>query len=542
MADKSIVGSTVRSASYNVALQVTFRILTFFMNGILMRFISRDMLGVVNVRLVLLQQTITFVSREAFRKSCLTKSASGSEQHWPQVINLLWCVFPIGVVTSALLGFVWIYYLEKPDPNIVANYSLAVVIFASTGAIELLSEQLWVISQVFLFFRLKVVIEGIANFVKCVLTVFLVIVFPGLGVMSFCLAQVSFSVLSVGLYYAYFVHQLQTGEASKINDFPLKSMTDCLPAIIPGKAIVSLEMASLTWSFFKQSFLKKILTEGERFIMTLFQALTFAEQGIYDVINNLGSLVARCVFMPIEESYYTFFSHVLSRGKLAKDQPGESAKMAAQALELVLKFAVLVGMTILVFGYAYSYLLLDIYGGSMLSGGEGSSLLRWYCVYVLIIAVNGITECFMFAAMSKQDVDLYNYKMMLFSVIFLFASWYLTIFGSAGFIMANCLNMLLRIAHSIGFIQHFFKETPNLQPLVGLVPSPMVVAAYFASAVITIASEILLCCDHGWGYRILHIAIGAACLFFTGMIVFFKETALKGFVLQQMLGVKKKVE
>ena len=70
-----------------------------------------------------------------------------------------------------------------------------------------------------------------------------------------------------------------------------------------------------------------------------------------------------------------------------------------------------------------------------------------YCVYVLIIAVNGMTECFMFAAMSKEDVDAYNYKMMVFSVIFLAASWYLTFLGSVGFVIANCLNMLLRIYH-----------------------------------------------------------------------------------------------
>ena len=77
----------------------------------------------------------------------------------------------------------------------------------------------------------------------------------------------------------------------------------------------------------------------------------------------------------------------------------------------------------------------------------GPSLLQMYCLYVLIIAVNGMTECFMFAAMSKEDVDAYNYKMMVFSVIFLAASWYLTFLGSVGFVIANCLNMLLRIYH-----------------------------------------------------------------------------------------------
>lgn len=49
--------------------------------------------------------------------------------------------------------------------------------------------------------------------------------------------------------------------------------------------------------------------------MTVFGVLTFAQQGIYDVINNLGSLVARLVFLPIEESFYVFFARTLYRGE-----------------------------------------------------------------------------------------------------------------------------------------------------------------------------------------------------------------------------------
>lgn len=37
-------------------------------------------------------------------------------------------------------------------------------------------------------------------------------------------------------------------------------------------------------------------------------------------MNNLGSLVARFIFLPIEESFYVFFAKVLERGKNVKDQ------------------------------------------------------------------------------------------------------------------------------------------------------------------------------------------------------------------------------
>lgn len=78
---------------------------------------------------------------------------------------------------------------------------------------------------------------------------------------------------------------------------------------------------------------------------------------------------------------------------------------------------------------------------------SGPTQLKWHSLYVLIIAVNGITECFMFATMSQAAVEKYNQKMVIFSILFLISSWFLTYFGAVGFIFANCLNMILRIIH-----------------------------------------------------------------------------------------------
>lgn len=49
--------------------------------------------------------------------------------------------------------------------------------------------------------------------------------------------------------------------------------------------------------------------------------------------------------------------------------------MAATVLESLLKLVLLIGLTITVFGFAYSQLALDLYGGSMLSSGSGNTYL-----------------------------------------------------------------------------------------------------------------------------------------------------------------------
>ena len=53
---------------------------------------------------------------------------------------------------------------------------------------------------------------------------------------------------------------------------------------------------------------------GERYVMTVFGVLSFAEQGVFDIVSNLGSLVARSLFLPIEDSSYLLFSQSIIRG------------------------------------------------------------------------------------------------------------------------------------------------------------------------------------------------------------------------------------
>lgn len=52
--------------------------------------------------------------------------------------------------------------------------------------------------------------------------------------------------------------------------------------------------------------------------------------------------------------------------------PQEDVAVAAAVLESLLKLALLTGLTITIFGFAYSQLALDIYGGAMLSSGSGA--------------------------------------------------------------------------------------------------------------------------------------------------------------------------
>ncbi|XP_071375133.1 man(5)GlcNAc(2)-PP-dolichol translocation protein RFT1 [Centroberyx affinis] len=533
MSSQDVLKNASTLASYNVLLQVMFRVLTFLLNAFTLRFVSKELIGVVNVRLTLLYSTLVFLSREAFRRACLS-GGSGTGHNWRQVINLLWLTLPLGVVWASLLVCVWLWLLEVPDPQTIPHYGPAVGMFALAAVQELLAEPLWVLAQAHMFVRLKVVAESLAMIAKCLITVVLVVSAPEWGLYIFSAAQLVYTGFLVLCYAAYFLRFLGSEAAAKTS-FPLQHVGELLICRADGEPLIDWTLARLTWSFFKQSFLKQILTEGERYVMTFLNVLSFGDQGVYDIVNNLGSMVARFIFLPIEESFYVFFAKVLERGRDVRSQKQEEVAIVAEVLESLLKLVLVIGLIITVFGYAYSHLALDIYGGSLLSSGAGPTLLRCYSSYVLLLAVNGVTECFVFAAMSQEEVDKYNLVMLALSVSFLFLSYMLTWWaGAVGFILANCLNMGLRILHSLLYIHRYFQSSP-WKPLRGLLPSPVLLLALALSAIVTALSEGVFCCDSGWLLRLAHIAVGAVCLLSVLVTVLLTETQLIRFVRTQLL-------
>uniref|UniRef100_A0A131Y1G9 Protein RFT1 homolog n=1 Tax=Ixodes ricinus TaxID=34613 RepID=A0A131Y1G9_IXORI len=529
-AKKNLVQQATKAASYNILLQVSLRVVTFVLNAFILRRVSKDVLGVVNVRLLLLYTTVQFLSREPFRRACLS---NGQPSRWPAVINLAWFCVPVSVSVGAVAGFAWLFLLERPEPALVAGYPTGVCAIVVAVVIEMLAEPLYIVGQAFHYVKLRVFVEGASMTLRCVLMAALVTLYPQHAVWAFSVSQVAASCLYVAAFYTYFSVRKCEGEKLPF-DSPL-----CIVPFLDGNL---LEVDAATWkltrSFMKQTLFKQVLTEGERYVMTLFSLLTFSEQGVYDVVNNLGSLAARFVFQPIEESGYHFFAQVLRRDK--KLQAADDLALSAHVLDQLLKLMVHVGLIVLTFGQAYSALLLHLYGGRALSVGLAPTLLRWHSGYILFIALNGVTEAFVFAAMTREELDRHNHRLAAFSAIFLTVSYFLTTcFGAVGFIVANCFNMGARVIYSMAFIRGYYADGGH-SPLLGLVPSWIVAGACGFSYLVTRFSEPEFGNGLGVVAGLAHVAVGAVCFLVVSATVYFRERVLFTFLVSSW-GERKKV-
>lgn len=149
-----------------------------------------------------------------------------------------------------------------------------------------------------------------------------------------------------------------------------------------------------------------------------------------------------------------------------------------------------IGLVVLVFGQSYSSMLLWLYGGVKLTLHLPVLLMRAHCLAVLLLGINGVTECYTNATADSATINKSNLIMIYESIVFLSASYlFATWFGPVGFILGNCVNMSLRILHSTILINKRYKDT-IYRPLHGLVPKPMFSTSLLVAALVTNVSHV----------------------------------------------------
>lgn len=428
------------------------------------------------------------------------------------------------------------YTLTPVTDALHDQYRFGCITMALCCVLELCAEAPAFVGQVFCFVKLKIVMDTMHIFVRSLVFILLVVRNSERVIWAFGVAQMA-SCLTIlcgnyGFFYWYLSSRRrirdeykksdQVTEGDTVDDFPIHRMKDFLPFIglpklKPDEGNFNPELQKLVLSFLKQGILKQILTEGEKYVMSVSPVLTFSQQATYDVVNNMGSLAARFIFRPIEDSSYFYFTQTLARDVPLHEQKRDKVVEASGVLSNICKGVLSVGLVGFVFGQSYSGTLLLLYGGQdFVAGGLPELLLRWHCLSIVLLAVNGISEGYMFATNTSQQIDKYNYLMALFSVTFLVLSFQLTSwFGPVGFILANCTNMALRICYSLRYIRKQYEKTKDaanekasLNPLSGLRPDMLFVLSLVLSAVLCYLSQTYVMPRS----IVLHIGVGAFCL------------------------------
>lgn len=261
-------------------------------------------------------------------------------------------------------------------------------------------------------------------------------------------------------------------------------------------------MGLLSFSFLKQSVLKHALSEGDRFILSIVSS-SF-DQGVYGIVYNYGSLVARLIFAPLEEVSRTTFANLLQGADAEKNFPvAFKVRHSRARFVFCSDFHLAVGDAPQV-GHLHrrlvrrlwllQYAPADAHSARATMGrdrGPRRALLvlrlyphywdqwhyrgydvtwsnSWFLIFLL---------AFVYSVATASQVEKMNRLLIGCSIVYGVAAVLLVqSMGTRGLVLANSVNMLLRIAFSYRFIANVARQHGRRIPWASIMPNRSILA------------------------------------------------------------------
>ncbi|KAF9317217.1 Oligosaccharide translocation protein rft1, partial [Linnemannia elongata] len=453
----------------------------------------------------------------------------GSEAYRLQkLVNMVYAPIPVGALMTCLAVGYYLLQVTDVSEGLFPGYRLSIYLYGISALVELLAEPMFMVAQYKLWFKTRVSVEGTAVIVRCVLTCALTVygsrtAVTGsssegantntntMGVLAFAIAQFVYGLLTLGGFLLAFWSKsterrdldrkrmaaaIKKRDGIAVEDQPNSdddtvSMSALLPRRLTrvGKDGQSesfyfdKELLKLSKTLTSQSLLKHILTEGDKMMMAKFADVT--AQGVYAFVVNYGSLIARILFQPMEETSRTLFSRLLSdiapgstpsgnkdtnsektsntttpTSRTLTETQLDNLVLSRNLLLTIMKFHILLGLVFIAFGTHYTATLIDLVVGRYWSTGtKAPQVLSLYCYYVPIMGLNGITEAVVQAVASEKELGVLSYWMIGFSAVFCSTGAFLmgTLnLKAEGIVLANCVNLIMRIVWSMWFLSGYY--------------------------------------------------------------------------------------
>lgn len=445
------------SASTLILLQISARALTFVLNQLLVRLVAPGIFGLANIQLELLLSTILFLSRDAIRTilirndrtrhaSSVAASGAGPRSGTTNAThNVALLTIPIGFALTAIACGAYTAFISPKSIHAVPTFHASIALYALGALSELVYEPLLIRAVRLGQPSLRVKAEGAAVFVKVLTTIVTILCLPrwltapstikhvladekAVALLAFGIGQASFGMTMLAVHLSYFVTSYSVRQTLDL----YIPRPDRVTRSDPRTGVASTETAwldratvSLCMAMAQQGVLKHLLTEADKFAVARYA--TLEDQGGYALASNYGSLVARILFQPVEETARILFSSELVA---LDDESGASrpaptgilrkaVEKAASMLAALFRLHLLLACIMITFGGPLSTAFLYIMAGPQWAlGTSAPAILAAYTWYLPIMGINGIAEGFVQSVASRKQVKSYNRILLIASVGF----------------------------------------------------------------------------------------------------------------------------
>ncbi len=206
-----------------------------------------------------------------------------------------------------------------------------------------------------------------------------------------------------------------------------------------------------------------------------------------------GSLIARIIFQPIEETSRVFFSKtlapVLSQQSKASDEEAKRAIFSARrALALLLLLQINLTLLIVAFGPPHLPILLKYALPKRYLATSAPQILGAYIYYIPAMALNGVLEAFLSSAATSEDLSKQSRWMAAFSINYVASGFLFTVkmgMGDVGLIWANVVNSGMRAGYGWVFAEKWFGSRSNRIGREEIFPPVLALVVFVISASMT---------------------------------------------------------
>ncbi|KAL0589924.1 hypothetical protein ABG067_001890 [Albugo candida] len=552
----SVTSRVFRGSSYLFAQ----KLVTFMLSTFVLRKLRPEVTGAATIQLELVLATI-FLFRDGFRLSYLRLPSLELCSEWSNgklqtYVNLAWLsTLSSWLISLSLLLYVWISpnlattYADQQSIDLVhsksiTEYRVVFSMYCVAAMIEAVGEIMYLFAHCSLYVSWQVSAQGFGFICKTILQYIGVFVFD-LGLYAYGWAEIGYS-LGLVLFLG-FCYQRKMNAALTTERFAFTSWKQLLPrrhtlgTLYDGNklqiASFSFDKAFMSrlYPLCVQSATKYLLTEGDKWILACFA--TFEMMGIYGIVSNLGSLVPRLIFLPMEEATRA----IISKSVIGHEAIKANQRVSSDSIRLfwnLMRFMNVIGLLFTCFGFFYTKTLLLLLLGSEKAQDSISNALSAYCVYIWVLGVNGLSEAFVHSIGVPKEFMAFNQSMIAFFILYAIAAYLLMSqfhLGSIGLILANCINMICRITYCFSFISNLLEEGPRRYGAFRLychtLPGRMVLMALLSSVCITLCSykQMILPLSIEspskmlWNQHGKHFILGMMCFICVGCCIFQQE-------------------
>lgn len=480
------IGKLFSSARWTLIVGILQKITTFILNQFLVLYTSPEVFGLAAIQLELLLSSLLFLSREGIRIASL-RELINTPQQLQKLVNISW--IPFIIIFIVIIVVIIISFFNNSIENNNSTITIYIVLMYCCGALfESMGEPWLNLFQNSMQIAPRLKADTIAIFIRSLTTV-ITVAYLDMGVIGFGFAQMTYGIshfltLSLsckktpinGVVYKFtdfFPRILSSSDTTidKDNDQNNKIINIIINKFTMNGKLFEIRTVLVAFTTTISSIIKHLLTEADKIALSISSS-TY-DQGVFALASNYGSLVARLIFLPVEDASKIAFSKMAAdlrykvkhikddkddnQNNIINEEKSQILKSMSIYLSFLLRALIICGAILPAIGPSYTRLLVHIVFGRKWQSEETIKTLSAFCFYLYVLGINGVSEAFVHSVAPTSAFRRVNIGMGISSLMYIICVIPLLVnVGTSGIVIAGTVSMIIRIISSFIFIQGCF--------------------------------------------------------------------------------------